>query len=61
MAMNEPIEGIEFKEESGDYIIVINASVESGITANIDITYKTDEERFYDNKCDVKNLFNPTT
>ena len=44
-----------------DYIIIINASVEAGVTANIDITNKTDEERFYDNKHDVKNLFNPTT
>ena len=61
MALNESIDGIEFEEADGDYIIIINASVEAGVTANIDITNKTDEERFYDNKHDVKNLFNPTT
>lgn len=61
MALNESIEGIEFKEESGRYVIIISTSVESGTTANIDITNKTDEERFYDKKYDVKNLFNPTT
>lgn len=57
---NESVDEIEFKEESGNYVIIINASVESGTTATIDVTNKTDEERFYDNKNDVKNLFNPT-
>lgn len=61
MALNESIEGIEFKEESGNYIISIRESVESGTTANIYITNKTDDERFYDNKYDAKNLFNPIT
>lgn len=61
MALNESVEGIEFKEEAGNYIVIINASVETGATVDIDVTNKTDEERFYDNKCDVKNLFSPTT
>lgn len=60
MALNESIDGIEFKEESGDYVIIINPSVESGTTVNIDVINKIDEERFYDNKYDVKNLFSPT-
>ena len=61
MAFNESIDGIEFEEADGNYVIIINASVESGTTATIDVTNKTDDERFYDNKYDVKNLFNPTT
>lgn len=60
MALMEPIEGIEFKEENGAYIITIGATVESGATANIEITNKPDEERFYDSKYDIKNLFNLT-
>lgn len=61
MALNDSIDGIEFEEESGRYVIIISASVEAGTIANIDITNKTDDERFYDNKYDVKNLFSPTT
>lgn len=61
MALNDTIDGIGFKKENGNYIVIINASVEAGTTANINITNKTDDERFYDNKHDVKNLFNPTT
>lgn len=60
MALMEPIEGIEFKEENGAYIITIGASVESGITAEIGVTNKLDEERFYDSKYDIKNLFTLT-
>lgn len=60
MILMEPIEGIEFKEENGAYIISISASVESGTTANIEVTNKLNEERFYDNKYDIKNLFTPT-
>lgn len=61
IALNESIEGIDFSESNGNYVIIISASVEAGTTANIDITNKCDDERFYDNKHDVKNLFNPTT
>lgn len=60
MVLMEPIEGIDFKEEDGAYIISIGASVESGATANIEVTNKPDEERFYDSKYDIKNLFTPT-
>lgn len=58
MTLIEPIEGIDFKEENGTYIISIGASVESGATAEIEVTNKPDEERFYNNKYDIKNLFN---
>lgn len=60
MALMQPIEGIDFKEENGAYIITIGASVESGVTAEICVTNKPDEERFYDSKYDIKNLFTMT-
>lgn len=61
MAMNESIDGIEFKEKSGNYVIIINTSVEAGTTVNIDVINNTDEERFCNNKYDVKDLFSPVT
>lgn len=60
MGLLEPIEGIDFQEVDGEYILTINATVESDAAIEIDITNKPDEERFYDSKYDIKNLFNLT-
>ena len=60
MALSESIEGVDFQEVDGDYILTINATIEADAMIEIDITNKPKEERFYDNKYDVKNLFSPT-
>ncbi len=57
VSLTESIDGIEIKEESGNYVFIEDETVNDGTTANIDIINKTDEERFYNNKYDVKNLF----
>lgn len=61
MVLAEPLEGIDFQEVNGDYILTVNPTVEADALIEIDITNEPKEERFYDNKYDVKNLFSPTT
>lgn len=56
ITLRESLDGIELKEENDNYTITIDSSAD-GITANIDIINKTDEERYYNSKYDVKNLF----
>ena len=51
------MEGIELKDVDGDYILIINTTVETDLTIEINITNKPNEERFYDSKYDAKNFF----
>ena len=60
MGLSEAIEGIDLQEVDGDYILTIYATVEADAAIEIDITNRPDEERFYDSKYDIKNLFSLT-
>ena len=57
MVLENPMEGIELKDVDGDYILIINTTVETDLTIEINITNKPNEERFYDSKYDAKNFF----